>query len=197
MGDGAVALILDVLGLAQRAHVVSERRDSLQTDTAARDQEGTVNYQTLLLFESSMGARMALPLSRVTRLEKFTGGDVEHSGLCEVVQYWGQAMPLIDVADCLSGNSTSPSTSEADDNHGDREVVVLTFDERSIGLVVDRIIDTVEGVFEIQPLRTREGVAGTVVVQGKVTELLDLDAIIQLAGSAFSTRLPAPAVVEG
>ena len=68
MGDGNVALILDVLGLAQRAHVVSERREALQVDTSAQAQGQTADYQTLLLFEGAAGERMALPLSRVTRL---------------------------------------------------------------------------------------------------------------------------------
>ncbi len=42
MGDGNVALILDVLGLAHRARVVSERRDALQTDASARDHGQTI-----------------------------------------------------------------------------------------------------------------------------------------------------------
>lgn len=194
MGDGTVALILDVLGLAQRANVVSERRDSLQTETTTLDADAAANYQTLLLFESSTGARMAIPLSRVTRLEKFAATHVERSGLCEVVQYWGQAMPLIDVADCLSGNTDSAAQQATGEAH-DREVVVLTIENRSIGLVVDRIIDTVEGSFVVQPLTTRPGVAGTVIVQQQVTELLNLDEIIQIAGPAISFQLSA--AVEG
>jgi two-component system chemotaxis sensor kinase CheA len=196
MGDGTVALILDVLGLAQRANVVSERRESLQADTSARDQEQIANYQTLLLFESAAGARMALPLARVTRLEKFAWTDVEHSGQCEVVQYWGQAMPLIHVSSVLTGEGSWPSKSDTVDAQHDREVVVLTVQSRSIGLVVDHIIDTVEGAFEIQPLSTRAGVAGTVVVQERVTELLDLDEIIQIVSPTISSQLLS-AEVEG
>jgi two-component system chemotaxis sensor kinase CheA len=196
MGDGTVALILDVLGLAQRANVVSERRESLQSDTSARDQEQIANYQTLLLFESAAGDRMALPLARVTRLEKFAWNDVEHSGQCEVVQYWGQAMPLIHVSSVLEGEGAWPSKSDPGDTQRDREVVVLTMQSGSIGLVVDHIIDTVEGGFEIQPLSTRAGVAGTVVLQERVTELLDVDEIIQIASPTISSQL-LPAEVEG
>jgi len=196
MGDGTVALILDVLGLAQRAHVVSQRRESLPADTTARDHGQIANYQTLLLFESSAGNRMALPLSRVTRLEKFAWTDVEQSGQCEVVQYWGQAMPLIHVSNCLSGAGLWPLKTDTVDAQQDREVIVVTIHSRSIGLVVDKIIDTVEGVFEIQPLRTREGIRGTVIVQGKVTELLDVDEIIQIASPAIFAQF-SPAEVEG
>ncbi len=60
---------------------------------------------------------------------------------------------------------------------------------RSIGLVVNRIFDTVEDVFDVQPIRSREGVLGTVVVQGQVTELLDLDEIIEMANPALFAQL--------
>ena len=196
MGDGNVALILDILGLAQRARVVSERREALQTDSSARDDGQTARFQTLLLFESAT-QRMGLPLSRVTRLERFPWTQIERSGQGEVVQYWGQVMPLIDLSKCLAGQGGWPPVAESVNAAGDtHEVVVLTVQSRSIGLVVDRILDTVEGVLDIQPLKSRAGVMGTVVVQGKVTELLDVDAIIQMADPGLVQQL-AGATAEG
>ncbi len=197
MGDGNVALILDVLGLAQRSRVLSERRQALPTDLSSRERGRIANYQTLLLFESPTGQRMALPLSRVTRLEKFAWADVERSGPCEVVQYWGQVMPLIHLSKCLSGEELLLSpTDPADREQESLEVVALTTQSRSIGLVVGHILDTVEDEFEIQPLRSRAGVIGTVVVQGRVTELLDLDAIVQVVKPALFAE-PASTGVEG
>ena len=115
MGDGNVALILDVLGLAHRARVVSERRDALQTDASARDRGKTLDRQTLLIFESAEGQRMALPLSRVTRLEKFHAVPIEKTGPHDVVQYWGQVMPLIHLSKCLSDAETQSSRNDTDD----------------------------------------------------------------------------------
>jgi two-component system chemotaxis sensor kinase CheA len=196
MGDGNVALILDVFGLAQRARVLSERREHLQTDKSAEDQGPNASHETLLLFEIAAGQRMALPLSRVTRLEKFPWSEVEQSGQCEVVQYWGQVMPLIHLSKCLSGGGMQPPPTDTDlAEQGTLKVVVLNIRSRSIGLVVDHILDTVEERFEIQPLRSRSGVIGTVMVQGHVTELLDLDEIIQKANPALFTQL-ASAEVE-
>jgi two-component system chemotaxis sensor kinase CheA len=196
MGDGNVALILDVLGLAQRAQVVSEQRAALQADTTKRDHVQVDRYQTLLLLESAAGERMALPLSRVTRLEKFALTDIERFGPCEAVQYWGQVMPLIYLSHCLSGGEIGSSATDAVDAAQEtREVVVLAMESRSIGLVVDRILDTVQDAFDIQPLRSRQGVIGTFVVQGQVTELLDLDEIIQIANPALVAE-PASAAME-
>jgi two-component system, chemotaxis family, sensor kinase CheA len=92
MGDGKVALILDVLGLAQRAHVVSKRRERPTVEVAGQTAEQSGQRQTLLLFEGVQGERMALPLARVARLEKFTRAEVEQANHRQVVQYRGQIM---------------------------------------------------------------------------------------------------------
>ena len=51
MGDGKVALILDVLGLAQRANVVSEVRDRAMADKTKTGDKAD-DRQTLLLFSA-------------------------------------------------------------------------------------------------------------------------------------------------
>jgi two-component system chemotaxis sensor kinase CheA len=199
MGDGDVALILDVLGLAERAHVVSERRESGPSDASVGSEAPQVNSQKILWFQSAAGQRMAIPLSRVTRLEKFPLADIERAGRFQVVQYWGQVMPLIDVSQCLADTTDLPSQpladstgAAADDHPPQREtldVVVLTMHSRCVGLIVDRILDTVEDVLRIEPLRSRVGVIGTTVVQGHVTEMLDVDELIQRADPAILAQL--------
>jgi two-component system chemotaxis sensor kinase CheA len=199
MGDGQVALILDVLGLAQRAHVVSERREAIEMDTSTPAQGPQHELQTLLLFASASGKRMALPLSRVTRLEKFSRTDIEQAGHREVVQYWGQIMPLLHISQALAMGGPGASPSNGDHAAADKdtlEVVVLTHQERSVGLVVDTILDIIEDRFAVQDLMSREGVIGTVVVQGQVTELLDLDAIIRIMDPMLFAQLTSAVVEE-
>ncbi len=59
---------------------------------------------------------MALPLSRVTRLEKFQRTAIEKTGPHDVVQYWGQVMPLIHLSKCLSDAETQSSRNDTDDS---------------------------------------------------------------------------------
>ena len=92
MGDGRVALILDVLGLAQRAGVVSGVRDrALAEKTVVAEPKG--DRQTLLLFATPGGGRMAVPLAEVARLEEFPRAAVERAGGQDVVQYRGEIAP--------------------------------------------------------------------------------------------------------
>lgn len=187
MGDGRVALILDVLGLAERASVISDQRVAQASESI--DDRPRAQLQTLLLVEIA-DQRMAFPLSRVTRLEEFPLTDVERSGRVEVVQYWGQVMPLIRLSQFMLDQSAADTETNAiaqDDQM--IEVVVLNMHSRSVGVVVDRIVDTVEGAFDVQPLRSRKGVMGTVVVQGQVTELLDLDELSLSAAPAFFDQI--------
>ena len=180
LGDGKVALILDVLGLAQRAHVVSDRKETLPVEEEAKAATDSGEYQVLLLLESASGTRLALPLSQVTRLEKIQGERVEKAGQRRVVQYRGEVMPLIDVSASLGMTiEGEPSTGDADETL--QVVVVHNNEGRHVGLVFRRILDIVEDRFTTEDLGSREGVTGTFVVQGQVAELLDLNRVIQIA----------------
>ena len=70
MGDGRVALILDVLGIGQRPGVLAESREQTRAASEQKTQAG-VEQQRLLLFRTGSFERMAVPLSLVARLEEF------------------------------------------------------------------------------------------------------------------------------
>ncbi len=179
MGDGRVALILDVLGVAQQAHVVSEVRERAQPDER-ETQANRDDCQTLLLFDAGGDRPMALPLSSVARLEELPASSVEHSGGQKVVQYRGQIMPLIDV-DAQVGRPLSP----LDVVPEFLQVVVHSARGRSVGLVVSRINDIVHEAVTVQRAAARDGILGSVVIQQRVTDLLDLEGIIRAADPAF------------
>jgi two-component system chemotaxis sensor kinase CheA len=62
-------------------------------------------------------------------------------------------------------------------------VVVIAFDGRRVGLVVGRIIDIVEATIAIRSAASRPGVLYSAVVQDRVTEFLDIAAVVRRAGS--------------
>jgi two-component system chemotaxis sensor kinase CheA len=103
MGDGRVALILDVLGVAQTSNVVSESRERALSDKDKHVASTGGERQTMLLFQCGVDGRMAMDLSLVARLEEFKPEMVECAGDAQVVQYRGQIMPLLRVSDVLLG----------------------------------------------------------------------------------------------
>jgi chemotaxis protein histidine kinase CheA len=188
MGDGRVALILDVMGLAQLANVVSEVHDRSVSekvaDTGAPGDEG----ESLLLLRGPDNGRMAMPLSLVARLEEFNRNSLEAAEGRDVVQYRGQILPLIHLASALPerrGQLRSADASEAEEPSDKIQVVVYTDHGKSIGLVVDRILDITQDRVKTQMSTGRGGTMGSIIVHGRVTELLDVKGIIQAADPTF------------
>ena len=182
MGDGKVALILDVLGLAQRAKVVGEAHDRSLAE-AEEKRAGTGNSgnrRTMLLFQYGQNGRMAIDLSIVARLEEFERESIEIADGKEAVQYRGQIMPLVRVSEILQGERS------AGESESSLQVVVYTDHERSFGLVIDRILDIVEDSFTIEPQTTRRGVLGSAVIQKRITDVLDVPALISAARESFA-----------
>ncbi len=177
MGDGQVALILDVLGVAQRAHVISELRDRTLTESIAGADEPSANRQALLLLELG-DRRLALPMTMVARLEEFPRSCVEKANGREAVQYGGQILPLVRLGEMLGAATHENSASPL-------HVVVFSDEGRSVGLVVDRIVDVVETPLEVTRPAQSGDLLASAVVQGRVTDLLDLPAIIRRADPTF------------
>jgi two-component system, chemotaxis family, sensor kinase CheA len=184
MGDGRVALILDVPGLAQRASLGARGREE-RVQEAAKSSTGSGNLrQALLLFEGQGRSRMAIPLSSVARLEEFTQERIEQCGEQEVVQYRGQILPLIRVSQLVGRQGFAMDEGERS-TKAPLEVVVYTEQGKSVGLVVDHILDIVEENVVLHHRTETAGVLGAAVVQQKVTELLDVAGLVRAAHLKF------------
>ena len=174
MGDGRVALILDVMGLGQLAHVVSQTRE--QTHVAREHQADLVaERQTVLLFRSGSAERLAVPLALVDRLEEFPHSQIEQSGGRRVTQYRNQILPLIPLAELLSLGDSAAETQDP------VQVVVFSEGTRRMGVVVDEIVDIVEETISIRSRTSRQGILGSAVVSGNVTDFIDLHYLIEAA----------------
>ena len=98
----------------------------------------------------------------------------EHSGGSEVVQYRNQIMPLVRLPELLN---VAPGEA--------REmlpVIVSSRHGRSVGLVVDQIEDVTEQKVALNPAAQRSYLQGSAVLQQRVTDLLDVHAVVAAAG---------------
>jgi two-component system chemotaxis sensor kinase CheA len=194
MGDGKVALILDVLGLAQKANVVSGVRERALTEKSTTAVETGVERQTVLLFATRDGGRMAIPLALVSRLEEFPRTAIERVGPQQVVQYREEILPLLRVAQLLgqarrgqkanglpNGRHQRGSAARSSSHPTESasvQVVVLACKGQRVGLVVDQILDIAQEEIVSRSAAHRPGVLFTAVVQARVTEFLDVERIL-------------------
>ncbi|MGH9102552.1 MAG: chemotaxis protein CheW [Acidimicrobiales bacterium] len=175
MGDGRVALILDVVGIAQRSGVVAEaRRMDLAEDLG---REVVDRRRTLLVLAAGERGRLAVPLDQVARLETFAAEVIEQAGFREVAQYRGHLLPLVRLSGAL-GLQAAPGGQVV-------EVVVVSAGGREVGVVVDGILDIVEQEVDLEPGLSRSAVLGSAVIDGRATEVVDLTAVVRSSDPAL------------
>lgn len=183
MGDGKVALILDILGLGREAGIVHEGRDARDEFSEQADGEEQKDKQSLLLVRGGTSGQLGVPIERVDRLEEFSREQIEYASGHEVVQYRGGILPLLNLPRFF-GNETF-----ARDLYS---VVVCTVDGQQVGLIVEAILDILEDSLDVHDAHTRAGISGSAVVQGQVTDILDVAAVLSselgsvLVGQAFN-----------
>jgi two-component system chemotaxis sensor kinase CheA len=180
MGDGRVALVLDILGLAQQANIVSGSRNRATTELERPAPASAAEENPLLLFASRDGGQMAVPLSQVARLEEIPRASLERLGAGHVVQYRGEILSLIDVSQAM--DRLQPGQKQRNDRIFRTPemvpVVVFSQNSRQVGLMVDTILDIVPTPAASRAQGSRPGVLFTAVVQEKVTEVIDVPALL-------------------
>jgi two-component system chemotaxis sensor kinase CheA len=173
MGDGRVALILDVLGVGRSSGVLAESRDAARAAVEAVAQAAD-DAQRLLLFRAGSFERLAVPLSLVARLEEIPRGSIERAGGLQVVQYRDRILPLVSMQSILEPQAPAPL-------EGPELAQVIVFHDGnwSAGVVVDQILDVVEEMVTIRRKTRRKGLIGSGVVGKKVADFIDLNEVIR------------------
>jgi len=179
MGDGRVALILDVLGIGQRSGVIAEFREQTRAAGQKKTRKG-IEQQRLLLFRAGSFERLAVPLSLVARLEEFPQSAIEHAGGGPVVQYRNRILHLVPLRSVLEPGAPGPAQPP-----DPVQVVVLNDGDRSIGMVVDEILDVAEEAVTVRQKSSRKGLLGSAVVGKFVTDFVDLNDVIQGAAETW------------
>lgn len=180
MGDGRIALILDVLGMGERAGVFGESNET-ERSVEKHKQQAQIEQQRLLLFRAGSFERLAIPLSLVARLEEFPLADIEHASGGQVIQYRGHILSLVSLQDVLEPNA--PRREKLPDPV---QVVVFNDGGRSVGMMVDQIVDVAEEAVTVRKKSGHKGILGSAVVGKRVTDFLDLNEIIHASESNWA-----------
>ena len=178
LSDGRPSLILDVAGLADRAGIVTP----VAPITEQPSSDLGIGQAGLLILTGADGGQLAVRMDKVVRLEQFAIEAVERSGSLDVVQYRGEILPLVRVSDVLLERRTEPRGEAQAPSTVALQVVVCETSLGLVGLVVHRIDDVAPEPSAPKQPPSRRGVSASVVVDGRVTELLDVEALVEDAG---------------
>jgi two-component system chemotaxis sensor kinase CheA len=162
LGDGSVIMILDPNGVATHAGEIHTGANVTAGQGVATHAGHGDGKQSLLLFRAGGEAPKAVPLSLVARLEEIDLKTVEYSNNKPVVQYRGKLMPLVPIDPAFQMK-----------HEGSQPILVFSDQERSMGLIVDEIIDIVEDRMQVNLSASRPGFLGSAIITGHATDIVD------------------------
>ncbi|MBN8531135.1 MAG: hybrid sensor histidine kinase/response regulator [Alphaproteobacteria bacterium] len=162
LGDGSVIMILDPNGLAKCTGQIEHSGSESDASEEALKHKLSARVISFLVFKAGDGTPKAIPLELVSRLEEVDAATVEWSGRNPVVQYRGELMRLATVDSSYSLRK-----------EGMAQVIVFTFEKRTLGLVVEEILDIVEERMDVKLASEEPHLLGSMVIQGKTTDVID------------------------
>ncbi len=175
MGDGKVALILDVGNLAKMARLTSLGGTDRATEVTREAKEtGDIitDKQSLLVFRNAAEEQFVVPLNQVERIEKIKRFQIEHVGSKKVLQYRGGSLPLFSI-DQVAHVKPLEETKEL-------LVIVFNIAKRSVGLMAMGPVDVMELYIDFDEDTVRQpGILGSAIINNQTTLLVDIYGIVQ------------------
>jgi two-component system chemotaxis sensor kinase CheA len=176
LGDGSVIMIIDPNGIAEALGTFADSGAALMDN--AEHQSGRSDQTTsLLVFRAGSREPKAVPLSLVTRLEEVDATKIEVSNGRYLLQYRGQLMPLVQVAEDVRVKDS-----------GTQSLLVFADGGRSMALAVDEIVDIVEDTLDIEVASDQPGILGSAIIKGQATEIIDVGHYLPIAFADWFQR---------
>ncbi|BCL60633.1 hypothetical protein DGMP_13260 [Desulfomarina profundi] len=175
MGDGRIALILDVSNLARMANLTSLDGSDRAAEVAQAAEEAIKakkDKQSLLIFKSSEEEQFGVPLNQVERIEKIKRSDIEDLGGKRVMKYRGGSLSLICVDDVAMVQPLA--------DHENLLVIVFNIAKRAVGLLAIGPIDALEIAADIDDTTlSQTGIMGSTIIDQQTTMLVNVFEMVQ------------------
>ncbi len=168
MGDGRVALILDVAGIA-RLSELSSMAGTEKAQELAREHEIRKEHDlhSLFLFNNGLGERCAVPLDLVTRVDLIRAEDIEVDAGKKVIQYRGGVLPVFALHEAASVEHL--------ELEGELVVIVFYMAGHEVGLLASPPVDVREVQAEIDDFTLKQtGISGSVVLDDNTVLMVDI-----------------------
>jgi two-component system chemotaxis sensor kinase CheA len=193
MGDGRVALILDVSNIAQMAGLTSIEGSTRAAEVARAEQEAVragQDKQALLIFRSAEDEQFAAPLNLVERIEKIKSTDVENLGGKRVIKYRGGSLPLFSIDEVAMVKPLADTENML--------VIVFNVASREVGLLAMGPVDAQEVNLDIDGVTLRQpGIMGSAIINDNTTLLVDIYEIVKALNPQWFEEPKLPESMEG
>lgn len=187
LGDGSVALILDIAGIAQMKKLNDESNNKVKS--SEEDDKKIRDEQEFLLFKLNSPTKHAIPLNLVHRLEEFKQKDIEYSGQQRFVRYRNSALPIVSLNDFL-GLPAGPKKESL-------SVIVTQKTSKLFGIEVDEIFDVLNTHAQMDDgFADRPGIFGNLVTSSELIVVVDTLKILDDVAKSLSAGGASTSVTE-
>ena len=173
MGNGEVALILDIDGIARKSGLV----ERLQANPIRQEELYVPVVEemiSVLLFEIPGLNKIALPLDSIDHIIKLDPSQIQQNGNREVVYFNEQLMDLVRLDHYVSGGSKDSHL-----HHAHAPVLTCHYRDRLYGLVAKQVTDIIEVPAKLHELSTpQRGLNGCIIYNDQVINVLDLEEVL-------------------
>jgi two-component system, chemotaxis family, sensor kinase CheA len=175
LGDGTVALILDVAGLAAKAKIASVSGTArAQEQAEAAEQQQLTDTHALLLFHNAPHELFATPLDSVLRIYRIKPEQIEMAVGRRTMRHRGVSLPLVALADTGRVQPFGDVKEVA--------VIVSSVRGRDVGLLGTMPVDVVETQSSVDTTTHRQmGVAGSVIIRDQTALIADVGELVDKA----------------
>jgi two-component system, chemotaxis family, sensor kinase CheA len=174
MGDGRVALILDVGNLAHMAGLTSVEGSTRAAEVAVEHEKAEKSGKdrhSILLFRSSGDEQFAIPINHVERIEKIKQTDVEDVGGKKVMKYRGGSLALFTIDQVAK---VKPLMQKED-----LLVIVVHIADKEVGIMAVGPVDAKEISVEVDgETLKQEGILGSTIIGNHTTLLVDVYGLV-------------------
>jgi len=172
MGDGKVALILDISNLAQMAELSSIAEAGQMAKAAEEEAALNADKVALLTFKNGEKEHFAAPLNIVERIERIQTSAIEQIGDRKVVQYRGGALPLYEISQVADVEPLPVKEQQ--------EVIVFKVKDKELGLMVTPPVDALEVRLDIDGNTLKQpAVSGSMIINDHTTLLVDIFELVK------------------
>ncbi len=183
LGDGTVALILDVEGIRLLSGACESRQLEPSIHSANQIQDIPEDSFSVLIINHAENEMYGVPLQLVTRIEKFSLSELQDVGNCKAISYRDGILPLLSLDASVS---TRPMEIIDDQFY----VIIFMVGTNEMGLMVSDIKDFINYQEEIDSkTHKRPGVNGSMLVNGEIVQLLDLFGLLELDDPKWTMHL--------
>lgn len=177
LGDGKVAMILDINSIAQKAKL--KLNNEIDTENKAEkyeEEKQTCEENKIILFKCSEYETLAMEVAIVERVEEIKHNNIELVGNEEYIKIRENIVKIIRPSNYMPINKS--------ESINKRDYIIILKGNQSVGILINKIYDTIEidinANLNVDSIKFK-GISGSIGIDNKIVLLLNINELLEMS----------------